>query len=265
MKSPISRSATARRWPSKSVSITVDKGELIGVLGPNGAGKTTLLKAISRAIASHGTLNFKDASLHPHRALQRRRQAASAIARKDGSCSPELSVLKNLQLGAYLRKNKAEIEKDLERVFTLFPVLRERQWQQSSTLSGGEQQMVAIGRALMGRPELLLLDEPSVGIAPRLKGLIFDSIEQIRKDGTAILIVEQDATSTLRIADRVYVLEHGRTDARRARRRSSPATSISSRSIWGCDVRVPPPGCLAPLREGRSRAPARLRVSEVRE
>ncbi len=123
----------------------------------------------------------------------------------------ELSVLKNLQLGAYLRKNNADVEKDLERVFTLFPVLRERQWQQSSTLSGGEQQMVAIGRALMGRPELLLLDEPSVGIAPRLKGLIFDSIQQIRKDGTAILIVEQDATSTLRIADRVYVLEHGRT------------------------------------------------------
>ncbi|MET0710825.1 MAG: ATP-binding cassette domain-containing protein, partial [Tardiphaga sp.] len=115
------------------------------------------------------------------------------------------------QLGAYLRKNKAEIDTDLERVFTLFPVLRERQWQQSSTLSGGEQQMVAIGRALMGRPELLLLDEPSVGIAPKLKGLIFDSIQQIRRDGTAILIVEQDATSTLRIADRVYVLEHGRT------------------------------------------------------
>jgi len=120
-------------------------------------------------------------------------------------------VLKNLQLGAYLRSNKAEINADLERVFALFPVLRERQWQQSSTLSGGEQQMVAIGRALMGRPELLLLDEPSVGIAPRLKGLIFDAIQQIRKDGTAILIVEQDATSTLKITDRVYVLEHGRT------------------------------------------------------
>lgn len=116
-----------------------------------------------------------------------------------------------MQLGAYLRSNKAEIAEDLERVFALFPVLKERQQQQSSTLSGGEQQMVAIGRAMMGRPELLLLDEPSVGIAPRLKGLIFDAIEKIRKDGTAILIVEQDATATLRIADRVYVLEHGRT------------------------------------------------------
>lgn len=194
----------------ESVSITVEKGELIGVLGPNGAGKTTLLKAISRSIAAHGTLNFKDASLHP---IEPYNVVAKGICHcpEGRKLFSELSVLKNLQLGAYLRKNRAEIDSDLERVFTLFPVLRERQWQQSSTLSGGEQQMVAIGRALMGRPELLLLDEPSVGIAPRLKGLIFDSITQIRRDGTAILIVEQDATSTLRIADRIYVLEHGRT------------------------------------------------------
>jgi branched-chain amino acid transport system ATP-binding protein len=194
----------------ESVSITVEKGELIGVLGPNGAGKTTLLKAISRSIAAQGTLNFKDASLHP---IEPYNVVAKGICHcpEGRKLFSELSVLKNLQLGAYLRKNRAEIDSDLERVFALFPVLRERQWQQSSTLSGGEQQMVAIGRALMGRPELLLLDEPSVGIAPRLKGLIFDSITQIRRDGTAILIVEQDATSTLRIADRVYVLEHGRT------------------------------------------------------
>ena len=194
----------------EQVSITVDKGELVGVLGPNGAGKTTLLKAISRAIGSTGTLKFKGQTLE-------RLPAYDVVARGICHCPegrrlfPELSVLKNLQLGAYLRSNKAEIAEDLERVFALFPVLKERQQQQSSTLSGGEQQMVAIGRAMMGRPELLLLDEPSVGIAPRLKGLIFDAIEKIRKDGTAILIVEQDATATLRIADRVYVLEHGRT------------------------------------------------------
>ena len=188
----------------ESVSIKVDKGELIGVLGPNGAGKTTLLKAISRSIGSQGKLLFKDKSLDgvaPY----------DVVARGICHCPEGRKLLKNLQLGAYLRSNKAEINADLERVFALFPVLRERQWQQSSTLSGGEQQMVAIGRALMGRPELLLLDEPSVGIAPRLKGLIFDAIQQIRKDGTAILIVEQDATSTLKITDRVYVLEHGRT------------------------------------------------------
>ncbi|MCA6106596.1 ABC transporter ATP-binding protein [Bradyrhizobium cenepequi] len=194
----------------EQVSVTVGQGELVGVLGPNGAGKTTLLKAISRAIGSTGTLKFKGETLE-------RLPPYDVVARGICHCPegrrlfPELSVLKNLQLGAYLRSNKAEIAEDLERVFALFPVLKERQQQQSSTLSGGEQQMVAIGRAMMGRPELLLLDEPSVGIAPRLKGLIFDAIEKIRKDGTAILIVEQDATATLRIADRVYVLEHGRT------------------------------------------------------
>jgi branched-chain amino acid transport system ATP-binding protein len=194
----------------ESVSITVDKGELVGVLGPNGAGKTTLLKAISRAIPATGMLKFKGETLD-------RLPPYDVVARGICHCPegrrlfPELSVLKNLELGAYLRSNKSEIQDDLNRVYALFPVLRERQQQQSSTLSGGEQQMVAIGRAMMGRPELLLLDEPSVGIAPRLKGLIFDAIGKIRQDGTAILIVEQDATSTLRIADRVYVLEHGRT------------------------------------------------------
>ena len=194
----------------ESVSIKVNKGELIGVLGPNGAGKTTLLKAISRSIGSQGKLLFKDQPLDgvaPYDVVAR----GICHCPEGRKLFSELSVLKNLQLGAYLRSNKTEINADLERVFALFPVLRERQWQQSSTLSGGEQQMVAIGRALMGRPELLLLDEPSVGIAPRLKGLIFDAIQQIRKDGTAILIVEQDATSTLKITDRVYVLEHGRT------------------------------------------------------
>src|SRR5258706_2354259 len=194
----------------EAVSITVDKGELVGVLGPNGAGKTTLLKAISRAIPATGILKFKGealGNLPPY----------DVVARGICHCPegrrlfPELTVLKNLQLGAYLRSNKAEIADDLDRVYALFPVLKERRQQQSSTLSGGEQQMVAIGRAMMGRPELLLLDEPSVGIAPRLKGLIFEAIETIRRDGTAVLIVEQDATSTFRITDRVYVLEHGRT------------------------------------------------------
>lgn len=192
------------------VDLEVRPGEIHALIGPNGAGKTTLLKAISRSIGSQGKLLFKDQSLDgvaPYDVVAR----GICHCPEGRKLFSELSVLKNLQLGAYLRSNKAEINADLERVFTLFPVLRERQWQQSSTLSGGEQQMVAIGRALMGRPELLLLDEPSVGIAPRLKGLIFDAIQQIRKDGTAILIVEQDATSTLKITDRVYVLEHGRT------------------------------------------------------
>jgi branched-chain amino acid transport system ATP-binding protein len=192
------------------VSIEVNRGELVGVLGPNGAGKTTLLKAISGSIAAHGMLTFKNqalAGLAPYEVV------ACGISHcpEGRRLFSELSVLKNLQLGAYLRKEKTAIDADLERVFALFPVLRERQWQQSGTLSGGEQQMVAIGRALMSRPELLLLDEPSVGIAPRLKRMIFDSIQRVTNDGTAVLLVEQDATSALRIVDRVYVLEHGRT------------------------------------------------------
>lgn len=204
------RASYGKALAIESVSIEVNEGELVAVLGPNGAGKTTLLKAISRAIPSTGVLNFKDRSLDgaaPHQAVAR----GICHCPEGRKLFSELSVLKNLQLGAYLRTSKTEIESDLERVFGLFPVLRERRKQQSSTLSGGEQQMVAIGRAMMGRPQLLLLDEPSVGIAPRLKRMIFESIQQIRGDGTAILLVEQDAASALKIADRVYVLEHGRT------------------------------------------------------
>ena len=122
---------------------------------------------------------------------------------------PELTVLKNLILGAYLRDDADAVAKDLERVYALFPILRDRTGQMVSTLSGGQQQMVAIGRALMGAPKLLLLDEPSVGIAHRLKHEIFDAIRQIRDGGVAILMAEQDALSALRIADRAYVLEHG--------------------------------------------------------
>jgi branched-chain amino acid transport system ATP-binding protein len=122
---------------------------------------------------------------------------------------PELTVIKNLMLGAWLRSDRAAVQADLDQVHRLFPVLKERGAQVVGTLSGGQQQMVAIGRALMGRPALLLLDEPSVGIAHRLKVEIFDAIKRIQANGTAILMAEQDAQSALRVADRVYVLEHG--------------------------------------------------------
>jgi branched-chain amino acid transport system ATP-binding protein len=191
------------------VSLHVADGEFVAVLGPNGAGKSTLLKAISRVQPSSGRLVFRGESLHG--------MAPHAVVGK-GICHcpegrrlfPELTVLKNLLLGAYLRRDAAAIASDLEAVYGLFPILRERGPQVVSTLSGGQQQMVAIGRALMGRPALLLLDEPSVGIAHRLKIEIFDAIKRIQRSGTAVLMAEQDAQSALRIADRVYVLEHGR-------------------------------------------------------
>ena len=191
------------------VSLSVEDGEVVGVLGPNGAGKSTLLKAISRVVPSAGSIRLRGRSLN---ALPAHRVVAEGVCHcpEGRRLFPELSVLKNLMLGAYLRRDAAAVHADLERVYALFPVLRERTRQQASTLSGGEQQMVAIGRALMGGPTLLLLDEPSVGIAHRLKTEIFEAIRGIRRKGMAILLVEQDARSTIEIADRVYVLEHGR-------------------------------------------------------
>ena len=192
----------------ESITLNVMPGELVAVLGPNGAGKSTLLKAISRSLASKGTLTFEGHSLH---------DVATENVVGLGICHcpegrrlfPELTVEKNLQLGAYLRNDKQAVAEDMQRVFELFPILSERGSQIVSTLSGGQQQMVAIGRALMGAPKLLLLDEPSVGIAHRLKMEIFAAIQQIRSRGVAILMAEQDAQSALHIADRVYVLEHG--------------------------------------------------------
>ena len=192
----------------EDISLHIDAGEIVAVLGPNGAGKSTLLKAISRSIASQGKLVFDGLSLHelPAHAVVGRGICHCPEGRRLFS---ELSVRKNLMLGAYLRNDRTAIQRDYDRVAQLFPILRERESQIVSTLSGGQQQMVAIGRSLMGAPRLLLLDEPSVGIAHRLKVEIFDAIRSIRQSGVAILMAEQDAQSALRIADRVYVLEHG--------------------------------------------------------
>jgi branched-chain amino acid transport system ATP-binding protein len=183
-------------------------GELVAVLGPNGAGKSTLLKAISRAIDAQGGLTFEGQSLH-NVATEKVVGLGICHCPEGRRLFPELSVLKNLQLGAYLRKNKAAIAADLHKVYELFPILQERGSQMVSTLSGGQQQMVAIGRALMGAPKLLLLDEPSVGIAHRLKMEIFTAIHHIRSSGVAILMAEQDAQSALQISDRAYILEQG--------------------------------------------------------
>ncbi len=192
----------------ENVSMTVGEGEIVAVLGPNGAGKSTLLKAISRMQPSQGTLELRGESMQT---LPAHEVVGKGICHcpEGRRLFTELTVLKNLMLGAYLRKDREGIERDLEFVYSLFPILRERADQTVSTLSGGQQQMVAVARALMGKPSLLLLDEPSVGIAHRLKLEIFEAIRRIRDTGTAILMAEQDAQSALRIADRVYVLEHG--------------------------------------------------------
>ena len=192
----------------ENVTLRVKAGELVAILGPNGAGKSTLLKVISRSLNAQGTLEFEGRSLHDF--------STEAVVGQ-GICHcpegrrlfPELTVTKNLQLGAYLRRDKVAVAADLQRVLALFPILGERENQIVSTLSGGQQQMVAIARALMGAPKLLLLDEPSVGIAHKLKMEIFSAIRQICDSGVAILIAEQDAQSALHIADRAYVLERG--------------------------------------------------------
>jgi branched-chain amino acid transport system ATP-binding protein len=192
------------------VSLSLERGELVGVLGPNGAGKTTLLKAISRSvIPSGGHVIFDGRSLD---GLPAHKVVARGICHcpEGRRLFPELSVSKNLMLGAYLRNNKTQVARDLEKVYALFPILKERSKQQASTLSGGQQQMLAIARALMGGPALLLLDEPSVGIAHRLKVEIFDAIRQIQQAGTSVLLVEQDAHTAMTVAERIYVLEHGR-------------------------------------------------------
>jgi branched-chain amino acid transport system ATP-binding protein len=192
------------------LSLRVQKGELVAVLGPNGAGKTTLLKAISRTVPIlSGQIEFNGGVLNQ---LPAHEVVAHGICHcpEGRRVFPELSVRKNLMLGAYLRNDLDDITRDLEKVYKLFPVLRERGRQQANTLSGGEQQMLAVGRALMGKPLLLLLDEPSVGIAHRLKVEIFQAIRAIQQAGMAVLLVEQDARSALSIAERAYVLEHGR-------------------------------------------------------
>ena len=197
----------------KGISFDVKKGEIISLIGANGAGKTTTLHSISNLIKKQsGTVTFKGediTNLSPDKIVK-----AGLIHVPEGRrVFANLTVLENLEMGAYLRKNAAQIKADLEHVYELFPRLRERVKQLAGTLSGGEQQMLAMGRALMSKPELLLLDEPSMGLAPILVDEIFDIIQKINADGTTILLVEQNAFKAMSIANRVYILETGEVSA----------------------------------------------------
>ena len=193
----------------KGISFNVDEGEIITLIGSNGAGKTTTLHSVSNLIKKQsGTIFFEGNDITTLTADKIVRQHLIQVP-EGRRIFANLSVKENLELGAFLRNDKAEIKRDLEKVFVLFPRLKERLKQNAGTLSGGEQQMLAMGRALMSKPKLLLLDEPSMGLAPILVDEIFEIIKRINADGTTILLVEQNAFKALSIADRAYILETG--------------------------------------------------------
>ncbi|NLT47654.1 MAG: ABC transporter ATP-binding protein [Clostridiales bacterium] len=193
----------------KNVSLSVKQGEIVTLIGANGAGKTTTLRTISGLIkATDGEVILEDKNITNLPAPARVELGLSQVP-EGRRIFPAMSVLENLELGAFLRKDKPEIRKDIEHVYELFPILGDRKKQTAGTLSGGEQQMLAMGRALMSRPRILLLDEPSMGLAPLLVREIFEIIKSINSEGTTVLLVEQNASMALSIAHRAYVLETG--------------------------------------------------------
>ncbi|RYB91930.1 ABC transporter ATP-binding protein [Nocardioides oleivorans] len=191
------------------ISVEVNEGEVVSLIGANGAGKTSTMRALSgvRGLAT-GAVFFDGEDVTKLRADQRLRKGL-VLCPEGRGIFPGMSVTENLNMGAYTRKDKAAIDEDYDRVFGLFPRLLERKKQIAGTMSGGEQQMLAIGRALMSRPKLLMLDEPSMGLAPMLIQQIFDIITEISQQGTTILVVEQNAKQALSRSDRAYVLETG--------------------------------------------------------
>mgnify|MGYP002623016862 FL=1 len=194
----------------KGITLNVNEGEIVTLIGANGAGKSTTLRTISGLLKPKtGSIKFLDKDIAGMPAHKIVREGISQVP-EGRRIFAEMTVMENLELGAFIRNDKAEIEKDLKMVFGRFPRLEERKLQMAGTLSGGEQQMLAMGRALMSRPKLLLLDEPSMGLAPLLIREIFSIIVDINKAGTTVLLVEQNANMALSIANRAYVLETGR-------------------------------------------------------
>lgn len=193
----------------KGVSFEVNQGEIVALIGANGAGKTTIMHSVCNLIPKQaGTVTF-DGNDITHTAAHKLVPMGISQVPEGRRIFQELTVAENLRMGAYTRKNKEEIEASLENVYSRFPILKQRAKQIAGTLSGGEQQMLAMSRALMSKPKLLLLDEPSMGLSPLYVNTIFDMIKQINEEGTTVLLVEQNAKKALSIANRAYVLEIG--------------------------------------------------------
>ena len=193
----------------KGVSFEVFAGELVSLIGSNGAGKTTTLKAITGLLsASAGSIELNALPIHQSKPWDLVKQGLAMVPEGRGVFT-RMTIIENLQMGAYSRNDGADIDEDMERIFTTFPRLKERSHQLAGTLSGGEQQMLAMGRALMSRPSLLLLDEPSMGLSPLMVDKIFEVIQAVSAQGVTIVLVEQNASRALQIAQRAYVMESG--------------------------------------------------------
>ena len=194
----------------KGISLEVYKNKIVSLIGANGAGKSTTLRTISGLVRSKtGTIQLKESfisDLPTHRIVE----MGIAMVPEGRKIFPNLTVMENLILGCYTRKDMVQVKKDMDWIFSIFPRLKERTWQKGGTLSGGEQQMLAVGRALMSRPQLLMMDEPSLGLAPLLVKEIFHIIKQINQEGTTILLIEQNARAALEISDFAYVMETGK-------------------------------------------------------
>ena len=217
----------------KGVSLEVHKGEIVTLIGANGAGKSTTLRTVSGLLApKSGSISFLGENIAGTPAHEIVKHGISQVP-EGRRIFAEMSVQENLEMGAFTRKDKAGVEKDFEIVYNRFPRLKERRKQQAGTLSGGEQQMLAMGRALMSRPKLLLLDEPSMGLAPLLIKEIFSIIEDINREGTTVLLVEQNANMALSIAHRAYVMETGRITLQGAAKELAASEDVRKAYLGG--------------------------------